>query len=132
SVHQKFSPPAKPLGEELPRCGFYIRPEDIDLHLRRLDQHKILHTDPVKAAAEGDEGTVIYFADPDGNQYEFWAPAHMPEGAMEICTSERDGRISHTVFSSRNLTRTSTFFDKYCDAQPKHSSKTAEGPSCYV
>ena len=23
-------PPAKPLGEDMPRCGFYIRPEDID------------------------------------------------------------------------------------------------------
>src|SRR5262249_8884384 len=38
-LQPEFSPPAKPLGEELPRCGFYIRPEDIDLHLRRLDQH---------------------------------------------------------------------------------------------
>ena len=77
-------PPAKALGEDLPRCGFYIQPEDIELHLRRLDQHKVPHTDPVKTAADGDEGTVIYFADPDGNQYEFWAPVHMPEGAMEI------------------------------------------------
>src|SRR5262249_46052129 len=117
SVHQKFSPPAKPLGEELPRCGFYIRPEDIDLHLRRLDQHKILHTDPVKTAAEGDEGTIIYFADPDGNQYEFWAPAHMPEVAMEILTSERVGRISHAVVGSRNLARTSAFFEKCWGAQ---------------
>ena len=69
-------PSAKELGKDLPRCGFYIRLEDIDMHLRRLDQHKIVHTDPVKTAAEGEEGTVIYFADPDGNQYEFWAPVH--------------------------------------------------------
>ena len=62
-------PPAKELGKDMPRCGFYIWPEDIDRHLRRLDQHKIPHTDPVKTAAEGEEGTVIYFADPDGNQY---------------------------------------------------------------
>ena len=77
-------PPAKELGKDMPRCGFYIRPEDIDMHLRRLDQHKIPHTRPGKTAAEGEEGTVIYFADPDGNQYEFWAPVKMPEGAMEI------------------------------------------------
>ena len=60
-------PPAKELGKDLPRCGFYIRSGDIDLHLRRLEQHKIPHTDPRKTAAEGDEGVAIYFADPDGN-----------------------------------------------------------------
>ena len=47
-------PPAKELGKDLPRCGFYIRPGEIDLHLRRLDQHKIPHTDPIKTAAEGE------------------------------------------------------------------------------
>ena len=46
-LQPEIYPPAKALGEDLPRCGFYIRPEDIDLHLRRLDQHKIPHTDPV-------------------------------------------------------------------------------------
>ena len=107
-------PPAKELGKDLPRCGFYIRHEDIDLHLRRLDQHKIPHTEPVKTAAEGEEGAVIYFADPDGNQYEFWAPVNMPEGAMEIATSERVGRISHAVYGSRDLSRTAAFFEKYC------------------
>ncbi len=120
-------PPAKDLGEDLPRCGFYIRPEDIDAHLRRLDQHKIPHTDPVRTTAEGDEGTVIYFADPDGNQYEFWAPVHMPEGAMEICTSEKVGRISHAVYGSRNLERTAAFFDKYCGLRPVQSPTIAEG-----
>jgi catechol 2,3-dioxygenase-like lactoylglutathione lyase family enzyme len=95
--------------------------------LRRLDQHKIPHTDPVKTAADGDEGTVIYFADPDGNQYEFWAPVHIPEGAMEICTSEKVGRISHAVYGARDLARTAGFFTKYCGIQPEQSSKTAEG-----
>jgi hypothetical protein len=102
-LQPEIYPPAKALGEDLPRCGFYIRPEDIDLHLRRLDQYKILHTDPIRTASEGDEGTVIYLADPDGNQYEFWAPVHMPEGAMEICTSEKVGRISHVVHGARVL-----------------------------
>src|SRR5512145_1295917 len=71
-------PAAKALGEDLPRCGFYVRPGDIDAHLRRLDQHKISHSDPIRTAADGDEGTVIYLADPDANQYEFWAPERMP------------------------------------------------------
>jgi catechol 2,3-dioxygenase-like lactoylglutathione lyase family enzyme len=111
----------------MPRCGFYIWPEDIDRHVRRLKQHKIPHTDPVKTAAEGEEGTVVYFADPDGNQYEFWAPVKMPEGAMEICTEDRVGRISHTVYGSRDLARTAAFFEKYCGMQVEHNSKTAEG-----
>src|SRR2546425_4823388 len=120
-------PPAKALGEDLPRCGFYIRPQDIDAHLRRLDEHKIPHTKPIQTAAEGDEGTTIYFADPDGNQYEFWAPVHMPEGAMEICTSEKVGRISHAVYGSRDLARTAAFFDKYCGLQPVNNPTIAEG-----
>jgi catechol 2,3-dioxygenase-like lactoylglutathione lyase family enzyme len=126
-LQPEIYPPAKALGEDLPRCGFYIRPEDIEAHLRRLDRYKIPHTDPVKTAAEGDEGTVIYFADPDGNQYEFWAPVHIPEGAMEICTSEKVGRISHAVYGARDLARTAGFFTKYCGIQPEQSSKTAEG-----
>ena len=120
-------PPAKKLGTDMPRCGFYIRPEDIDMHLRRLDQHKIPHSDPIRTAAEGDEGTVIYLADPDNNQYEFWAPVKMPEGAMEIATSEKVGRISHTVYGSRDLARTASFFEKYCGIQPIQSPTIAEG-----
>ena len=120
-------PPSKGLGKDTPRCALFIRPEDINAHLRRLDQHKIAHTDPIKTAAEGDEGTAIYFADPDGNQYEFWAPVHMPEGAMEICTSEKVGRISHVVYGSRDLGRTAAFFDKYCGLQPLQSPTIAEG-----
>ena len=77
-------PKGKELGKDMPRCGFYIRPEDIDSHLQRLDKHKIPHTGPVKTADNGDDGTAICFADPDGNQYEFWAPANMPQGAMEV------------------------------------------------
>jgi catechol 2,3-dioxygenase-like lactoylglutathione lyase family enzyme len=126
-LQPEIYPPAKELGQELPRCGFYIRPEDIDMHLRRLEQHKIPYSDPVKTATDGDEGTAIYFADPDGNQYEFWAPLHMPAGAMEIATDEKVGRISHAVYGCRDLARTAAFFEKYCGIEPEQSSKTAEG-----
>src|SRR5438445_5731430 len=120
-------PAAKELGKDMPRCGFYVRPEDIERHLRRLDQHKIPHTDPVKTAADGDEGTIVCFADPDGNQYEFWAPVNMPAGAMEVRTSENVGRISHCVYGSRDLARTAAFFEKYCGMEIECKSQTDEG-----
>ena len=126
-LQPEIYPPAKALGEDLPRCGFYIRPQDIDAHLRRLDRHKIAHSDPIRTAADGDEGTLIFFADPDGNQYEFWAPENMPEGAMEIATAEKVGRISHAVFGARDLARTAAFFEKYCGVKAEQNSKTAEG-----
>src|SRR5581483_6370829 len=126
-LQPEMYPPAKALGEDLPRCGFYIAPEDIDHHLRRLDRHKIPHSDPIHTAADGEEGTLIYFADPDGNQYELWAPADMPKGAMEIATAERVGRISHGVYGSRDLARTAAFFEKYCGMRAEHNSRTAEG-----
>jgi len=119
--------PAKPLGEDLPRCGFYIRPSEVDAHLRRLDRHKIPHSGPIRTAADGDEGKLIFFADPDGNQYEFWAPENMPEGAMDIATECHVGRISHAVFGARDLSRTADFFEKYCGVQAEQNSKTAEG-----
>jgi catechol 2,3-dioxygenase-like lactoylglutathione lyase family enzyme len=98
----------------MPRCGFFIRTEDIDTHLGRLKQHGIPHSDPVRISNEGDEGTTIYFEDPDGNQYEFWAPVHMPEGAMAVATPHNVGRISHVVYGSRNLEKTAAFFREYC------------------
>src|ERR1044071_2488363 len=54
-LQPEIFPPPKTLGADLPRCGFYIRPKDIDAHLRRLDRHKIPHTNPVRTAAEGEE-----------------------------------------------------------------------------
>src|SRR6266545_4910218 len=75
-------PAAAEPGAALPRFGFFIRPEDIDEHLRRLDEQQIAHTDPIRTTEEGQEGTAIRFVDPDGNHYEFWAPVHMPAGAM--------------------------------------------------
>lgn len=126
-LQPEIYPPAKPLGEDLPRCGFYIRPGDVDAHLRRLDRHKIPHSDPIPTAADGDEGRLIFFADPDGNQYEFWAPENMPDGAMEIATEFHVGRISHAVFGARDLSRTAEFFEKYCGVEAEQNSKTAEG-----
>jgi hypothetical protein len=52
---------------------------------------------------------------------------HMPEGAMEICTSEKVGRISHVVHGARELQRTAAFFEKYCGIQPLQDSRIAEG-----
>ena len=119
-------PPSKGLGKDLPRYGFFIRPEDIDEHLRRLDQHRIPHSDPVRTSAEGDEGTAIYLEDPDGNQFEFWAPMHMPEGAMEVSTPLGVGRVSSATYGSRNLQRTADFFDRFCDIQPIDSPEIPE------
>jgi hypothetical protein len=126
-LQPEIYPPAKALGKDLPRCGFYIRPDDIDTHLRRLDKHKIPHSEPIRTAADGDEGTVIYFSDPDANQYEFWAPVKMPEGAMDIATEERVGRISHAVFGARDLARNAVFFEKYCGIEPEQNSQISEG-----
>ena len=63
-------PEGKGLGKELPRCAFFVRPEDMDSHLKRLDQHSIPHSDPVSVSTEGDNGTATYFEDPDGNRLE--------------------------------------------------------------
>lgn len=126
-LQPEIFPPAKPLGEDLPRCGFYIRREDIDVHLKRLARHKIPHHEPIRTAADGEAGSVIYFADPDGNQYELWAPDRLPEGAMEIATEAKVGRISHAVYGARELARTAAFFAKYCGLQAEHNPETAEG-----
>ena len=119
-------PPAKELGQDFPRYGFFIRPEDIDTHLRRLDDHGIAHSDPVTTKAEGDDGTAIYFQDPDGNQFEFWAPVSMPKGAMEVATAVGVGRVASATLGSRNLQRTAAFFADYCDLTPIESSEIPE------
>lgn len=126
-LQPEIFPPAKSLGHELPRCGFYIWQKDIDKHLRRLEQHRIPHSEPMSIATEGEAGTVIYLSDPDGNQYEFWAPEQMPKGAMEICTVEKVGRISHIVHGARDLARTAAFFKKYCNIQAEQGPKIGEG-----
>jgi extradiol dioxygenase family protein len=111
-------PTAAEPGAAYPRFGFFIRSEDIDAHLRRLDEQKVPHTDAIRTSAEGQEGTAIRFADPDGNQLEFWAPTRMPAGAMAGETPVKVGRISHAVYESRDLDRTAAFFDRYAALDP--------------
>jgi predicted enzyme related to lactoylglutathione lyase len=111
-------PPAVALGQGYPRNALFIRPEDIDDHLRRLDACAAEHSDPIRTSEDGDDGTAIYWLDPDGNQFEFWAPANMPAGAMDDCGPLKVGRISHAVYESRDLQRTAAFFDRYCALEP--------------
>ncbi len=115
-------PKSKGLGKGLPRHGLFVRPQDIDDHLRRLDQYHVNHTDPVRTSADGDEGISILWEDPDGNQFEFWAADRMPEGAMDGAGPTKVGRISHGVFESRDLQRTTDFFNHYCALEPLRNS----------
>jgi hypothetical protein len=117
-------PPSPGLGKGLPRHGLYIRPEDVEAHLRRLDQCGVRHLDPVRTSAYGEEGISIVWEDPDANQFEFWAPEHMPEGAMAFATSVGVGRISHAMYESRDLERAADHFDTYCAVEPERSSDT--------
>ena len=125
-LQPEIYPPSKGLGKDLPRFGFFIRTEEIDEHLSRLDRHGIPHSQPISVTTEGDQGTSIHFEDPDGNQYEFWAPIHMPDGAMEVCTKLKVGRISHAVYGSRDLERTAAFFKKYCGLNQMDSPEIPE------
>ncbi len=118
-------PVTRGLGKGLPRYAFYILAADIDAHLRRLDAAGAVHTDPIRTSAEGDAGTTIYWQDPDGNQFEFWAPDALPDGAMHGCGPERVGRLSHAAFESRDLDRTAAFFERYCALEPIRSADLA-------
>jgi hypothetical protein len=106
-------PASEEPAKSLPRYGFFIRPEDIDEHLARLKRLDVPHQGPIDTRADGEEGTAIYFQDPDGNPYEFWAPARMPAGAMEVATPLKVGRISNAVYGARDLRRTQEFFSRY-------------------
>jgi len=97
-----------------PRFGYFIRSEDVGDHLRRLEQFDIPHSDPIKTSEEGQEGTAIHFEDPDGNQLEFWAPTHLPAGALSTTNPTGVGRISHAVQESRDLNKTVEFYSRYC------------------
>ncbi len=109
------------IGKGYPRYGFYIRQEDVEDHLRRLDEMKVPHTGPVTTSEGGENGTTIYFADPDANQYELWAPDRLPEGAMDRASALNVGRISHGVYESRDLDRTAAFYTRYCGIDPMSS-----------
>jgi catechol 2,3-dioxygenase-like lactoylglutathione lyase family enzyme len=115
-------PDAPPLGQSLPRYGFYVRPEEIEGHLRRFDEAKVEHSDPTRISAGGEEGTVVYFRDPDGNEYELWAPRSLPPGAMESGNPTGLGRISHVVLESHDLDRSLDFHTKLLAIDPIHSA----------
>jgi hypothetical protein len=116
--------PTTGLGTGLPRHGLYIRQSDIDHHVRRLDELKVPHLDPVRTSAEGEGGIAIAWQDPDGNQFEFWAPDRLPEGAMDGATALGVGRISHGVYESRDLERAADHFDRFCAIEPQRAGET--------
>jgi catechol 2,3-dioxygenase-like lactoylglutathione lyase family enzyme len=109
---------SKGLGQGTPRYGFFVRPQQLDEHMLRLDRHGITHGDPVDTSEEGVEGTAVYFEDPDGNQYEFFAPAQMPDGAMDVATAAGVGRMSSAVYGARELQRTADFFNTFFGMKP--------------
>jgi extradiol dioxygenase family protein len=110
------------LQNELPRYGWFIRPEDVESHLRRLDANGVPHSDPVRTSEEGEAGTAIRFADPDDNQLEFWAPDRMPDGAMDGASPVGVGCISAAVFESRDLGKAADFYSRYCGLDPIRSA----------
>lgn len=124
-VQQRPIPPGKGLGTGCPRYGLYVRQEEIDEHLRRLDEHGVPHTDAVHRSDYGEPGVSILFEDPDQNQLEFWAPDRMPDGAMDGSSPVDVGRISHAVLESRDLDRTATFYSRYCSLDPLRGSDVA-------
>ena len=128
-----------PLGKATPRYGFYIRREDIDAHMKRLERidhaarnptgintnkhgvgipRCLPYSDPVRTSIGGEDGTVIRFTDPDDGQWEFWAPDRMPHGAMSDPTPLGVGRISTATYGSRNLRKTAEFFSRFCGIEP--------------
>src|SRR5947208_9979726 len=95
-----------------------MRPEEEQEHVSRIDELGVAHTAPARTSGEGEPGTAIYFQDPDENQFEFWAPDQMPDGAMDGASPQGVGRISHAVFESRDLDRTASFYSRYCGLEP--------------
>lgn len=122
---RKPLPPTRGLGTGLPRYAYYVDSADIPAHLARLDRAAAQHSDPVRTSSDGDPGTVIYWQDPDGNQFEFWAPDRLPAGAMHGAGDARVGRLSHGTFESRDLARTTAFFARYCALDPERNATIA-------
>ena len=111
-------PASKGLGAGLPRYRYFVRAQDIDEHLRRLDQYQVPHTEAFRTSEEGEDGMAVRFEDPDGNQLEFWAPVRMPANGMDQETTAKVGRVAGAVFESRDLTKTADFFTEYCGVDP--------------
>jgi len=114
--------PSAGLGKGLPRYGLFIRQSEIDEHLRRLDKLNVPHLDPARTSAEGDDGISIAYEDPDGNQFEFWAPDRLPPGAMAGETELKVGRISHGVFECKDLKRAADHFHTHGKLEPMVSA----------
>ncbi len=110
-------------GSGYPRYSWFIRPEDVEEHLRRLDDLGIAHSGALRTSEAGEPGTAIRFADPDDNQLELWAPAKLPEGAMANESSAKVGRIAAATLESRDLDRTSDFYSKFCALEPLRSQE---------
>lgn len=127
SVYDGAIEPSVGLGVGLPRYSWYVRPEETDDHLRRLDRYGVPHTAAVPTDDEGEEGTAIGFEDPDGNQLEFWAPQRMPTGAMDGETPCKVGRIRGAVYQSRNLARTQAFFERFCGLEASSAGDVPGG-----
>jgi predicted enzyme related to lactoylglutathione lyase len=123
-------PPSLGLGKGFPRYGFFVEAEHIDQHLARLKRAGAKYLEPRRTSEYGASGTVVAWEDPDGNQFEFWAPDVMPEGAMADCGPERVGRLSHGVFESRDLERNATLFDRYFNIE--HLDGPAIAPDTLV
>src|SRR4051794_8175612 len=48
-------PEPTPLGTGLPRYGFFVRPEEMEGHLRRFDEAGVQHSDPMVISDGGEE-----------------------------------------------------------------------------
>jgi predicted enzyme related to lactoylglutathione lyase len=118
--HRNLTP-----GSGQPKYSWFVRPQDVDEHLRRLDGSGVAHTDPIRTSELGEDGTAIRFSDPDGNSLEFWAPARMPEGAMLGESSAKVGRVAAATFESRDLGKTTDFYSRYCGLDPLQSADVA-------
>ncbi|MEA2640279.1 MAG: Glyoxalase/Bleomycin resistance protein/Dioxygenase superfamily [Chloroflexota bacterium] len=121
-LQRRALPAPGPLGRSYPRFGYWTRQAELDAHRRRFDALGVAASDPVRTSEDGEPGTAVYFTDPDGNQYELWAPDELPEAAMEGGNALGLGRISHAVLESTDLDRTTDFYGRFCAVEPIQSA----------
>jgi predicted enzyme related to lactoylglutathione lyase len=118
-------------GAGFPRYSWYVRTEDVDEHLRRLDANGVGHSGPLHTSEEGEDGVAINFTDPDGNALQFWAPTRLPDGAMEPESPAKVGRLAAAAFESRDLARTADFYGRYCGLDPLESADVASDTAVF-
>jgi catechol 2,3-dioxygenase-like lactoylglutathione lyase family enzyme len=118
-------------GSGFPRYSYFIRGTEVDEHLRRLDANGVRHSGPIKTSEEGEDGVAINFADPDGNGLQFWAPARLPDGAMNDESPAKVGRIASAAFESRDLARTAEFYSRYCGLDPLRSNELSRDTAVF-